>query len=40
VWTGDRRWPARAWSVVLAAASVVVLLIAVAFGLVGFSTHY
>jgi len=26
--------------VVLAAASVVVLLIAVTFGLVGFSTHY
>jgi hypothetical protein len=40
VWTGGRRWPARTWSVVLAAASVVVLLIAVAFRLVGFSTHY
>jgi hypothetical protein len=40
VWTGGRRWPARTWSAVLAAASVVVLLIAVTFGLVGFSTHY
>jgi CubicO group peptidase (beta-lactamase class C family) len=40
VWTGGRRWPARTWSVVLAAASVVVLLVAVTFGLVGFSTHY
>jgi CubicO group peptidase (beta-lactamase class C family) len=40
VWTGGRRWPARTWSVVLAAASVVVLLVAVAFRLIGFSTHY
>ncbi len=40
VWSGGRRWPAKTWSVVLAAASVVVLLIAVGFGLVGFSTHY
>jgi CubicO group peptidase (beta-lactamase class C family) len=40
VWTGARRWPARTWSLVLAASSVVVLLIAVTFGLVGFTTHY
>jgi hypothetical protein len=40
VWTGGRRWPAKTWSVVLAAAAVVVLLIAVTFGLIGFSTHY
>jgi hypothetical protein len=40
VWTGGRRWPARTWSVVLAGASVVVLLVAVAFRLIGFSTHY
>jgi hypothetical protein len=40
VWSGGRRWPAKTWSVVLAASSMVVLLIAVAFRLVGFSTHY
>jgi hypothetical protein len=40
VWSGGRRWLARTWSVVLAASSLVVLLVAVAYKLVGYSNHF
>ncbi len=40
VWTGSRRWPARAWSVVLVLSALVVLWVAVAFKLIGFGVNY
>lgn len=40
VWRGKRRWPAKVWSVVLVLALVVVLWIALAFNLIGFTVNY
>ena len=40
VWTGQRRWPAKVWSVVLALAALVVLWIAFTFNLINFGTNY
>jgi len=40
VWSGQRRWPARLWSVVLSVAAVVVLWVALAFKLVHFGTNF
>jgi CubicO group peptidase (beta-lactamase class C family) len=40
VWLGDRRWPARVWSVVLSVSAAGVLWVAVVFKLVGFGTNY
>jgi hypothetical protein len=40
VWTGQRRWPAKAWSVVLALSSCIVLWVAFAFNLIGFGVNY
>jgi CubicO group peptidase (beta-lactamase class C family) len=40
VWAGERRWPARLWSVVLSVAAVTVLWVALAFKLVHFGTNF
>jgi hypothetical protein len=40
VWSGKRRWPARAWSVVLAVACVAVLYVALVFKLIAFDANY
>ncbi len=40
VWTGQRRWPAKLWSLVLVVAFCTVLWVALAFHLIGFSTNY
>jgi CubicO group peptidase (beta-lactamase class C family) len=40
VWRGQRRWPARTWSVVLAVAAGSVLWVALVFKLISFGTHY
>jgi CubicO group peptidase (beta-lactamase class C family) len=40
VWTGQRRWPAKAWSVVLACSALITLWVAVAFNLIGFGVNY
>jgi hypothetical protein len=40
VWTGQRRWPAKAWSAVLAFSACTVLWIAVVFNLIGFGVNY
>jgi CubicO group peptidase (beta-lactamase class C family) len=40
VWSGQRRWPAKVWSVVLAFSAVTMLWIAFAFNLVGFAVDY
>jgi hypothetical protein len=40
VWTGQRRWPAKVWSVVLAASALIVLWVALAFKLIGFGVNY
>jgi hypothetical protein len=40
VWSGQRRWPARAWSIVLVLSSLTVLWVAVAFNLIGFGVSY
>ena len=40
VWTGDRRWPAKTWSIVLTLAAFVVLWAAFAFKLISFGTNY
>jgi CubicO group peptidase (beta-lactamase class C family) len=40
VWTGKRRWPARTWSVVLAAACLLLLWVGFTYNLIGFSVHY
>lgn len=37
VWRGNRRWPAKVWSVVLVVAFTTVLWVALAFHLVGFN---
>jgi hypothetical protein len=40
VWSGNRRWPARVWSIVLALAAFIVLWTAFAVHLIGFSLDY
>jgi hypothetical protein len=40
VWTGNRRWLARAWSVALALSFLVVFWMSAEFKLIGFSTNY
>lgn len=40
VWTGPHRWPARVWSIVLALSGLIVLWIAIAFGLFSFGVDY
>jgi CubicO group peptidase (beta-lactamase class C family) len=40
VWTGQRRWPAKLWSVVLALSALIVLWIAFVFNLLSFGTNY
>ncbi|HEX2140561.1 MAG TPA: serine hydrolase domain-containing protein [Woeseiaceae bacterium] len=40
VWTGERRWPAKVWSLVLVIAFGAVLWVALVFHLIGFDTHY
>jgi hypothetical protein len=40
VWTGQRRWPAKVWSVVLAFSALITLWVAVAFNLIGFGVNY
>ena len=40
VWNGQRRWPAKAWSVVLAFSGFIVLWVAFAFNLIGFGVNY
>jgi len=40
VWSGERRWPARIWSVLLALSAIVVLWIAYAFSLLNFGSYY
>ena len=37
---GERRWPARLWSIVLALSAFVVLWVAFAFHLFGFGVNY
>ena len=40
VWRGERRWAARAWSVVLSVSAVTVVWVAVVCRLIGFGTNY
>ena len=40
VWKGDRRWPAKSWSIVLLLASLTVLWIGLAFHLISFGTNF
>jgi hypothetical protein len=40
VWTGNRRWPAKVWSVVLAISAFVVLWVAFVFKLLSFGLYY
>ena len=40
VWKGNRRWPAKTWSVVLVIASLTVLWIGLAFHLIDFGTNF
>jgi len=40
VWTGQRRWPAKLWSVVLVLSTLVVLWVAYAFHLIGWGVNY
>jgi CubicO group peptidase (beta-lactamase class C family) len=40
VWTGQRRWPAKVWSVVLALSALIVLWVAFVFNLISFGTNY
>jgi CubicO group peptidase (beta-lactamase class C family) len=40
VWTGKRRWPAKAWSAVLALACTTLLYVAVVFKLIAFDVNY
>jgi hypothetical protein len=40
VWSGQRRWPARVWSVVLAFSASIILWVAFAFNLIGFGVDY
>lgn len=40
VWTGGRSWLAKLWSVILALAFLILLYVALAYKLVGFSVNY
>jgi CubicO group peptidase (beta-lactamase class C family) len=40
VWTGNRRWPAKTWSIVLALAAAAVLWTGFAFKLISFGLNY
>jgi CubicO group peptidase (beta-lactamase class C family) len=40
VWAGNRRWPARVWSVVLAVSLVTVLWVALIYKLIAFNVHF
>lgn len=40
VWRGERRWPARVWSVVLSVSAATVLWVAVVVKLISFGTNY
>jgi CubicO group peptidase (beta-lactamase class C family) len=40
VWSGNRRWPAKTWSIVLVLASFIVLWVAFAFNLIGLGVNY
>jgi CubicO group peptidase (beta-lactamase class C family) len=40
VWSGQRRWPAKLWSVVLTLSAATVLWFALAFKLISFGVHY
>ncbi len=40
VWTGNRRWPAKLWSVVLVFSTFIILWIAFAFHLIGWGVNY
>jgi hypothetical protein len=41
VWRGGgRRWPAKVWSIALVVAALVILWVALAFNLIGFTTSY
>jgi CubicO group peptidase (beta-lactamase class C family) len=40
VWAGERRWPARVWSVVLSVSALTILWVALAFKLVHFGTNF
>jgi len=40
VWTGQRRWPAKLWSIVLVFCAFVMLWIAVTFHLIGWGVNY
>ena len=40
VWRGDRRWPAKLWSIVLVLAAFIVLWVAVVFHLISWGVNY
>jgi len=40
VWTGQRRWPAKLWSVVLVLSTFVVLWVAYQFHLISWGVNY
>ena len=40
VWTGQRRWPAKLWSVLLAFSAFILLWIAFVFHLIGWGVNY
>jgi hypothetical protein len=40
VWIGQRRWPAKTWSVLLATSGFIVLWVAFAFNLIGLGANY
>jgi hypothetical protein len=40
VWRGQRRWPAKLWSIILAASAFIVLWIGFVFHLIGFGLNY
>jgi CubicO group peptidase (beta-lactamase class C family) len=40
VWSGQRRWPAKVWSIVLAVSAFILLWIAFVFHLIGFSANF
>jgi CubicO group peptidase (beta-lactamase class C family) len=40
VWSGQRRWPAKVWSIVLTLSAFILLWIAFVFHLIGFSANF
>jgi hypothetical protein len=40
VWRGQRRWPAKLWSVAITVSAVTVLWVALVFKLISFGAHY